>query len=120
MLIACLGKVPTHTTFMIRTKLSKLHISPIRLHSVSSFRITSSVNNLWYMLPTVRLSPFGSPIIRKYTKPFNAFKRHGKYPYVSKCNDKRYVCCIHLFIKTNIKSSVNDRQVSIINDNDMD
>ena len=44
MLIACLGMVLTHTTFMIRTKLAKLHISPIRLHSASSVLIPSSVN----------------------------------------------------------------------------
>ena len=44
-LIACLGIVLTHTTFMIRTKLAKLHISPISLHSASSVRIPSSVNN---------------------------------------------------------------------------
>ena len=58
-LIACLGIVLTHTTFMIRTKLAKLYISPIRLHSASSVRIRSSVNNFQNMLPTVRLSPLG-------------------------------------------------------------
>ena len=119
-LIACLGKVPIHTTFMIRTKLSKLHISPIGLHSVSYVRIPRSVDNFYNMLPTIRLSPLGSPIIRKYTKLFNAFKRRGMYHNVSKCNVKRCVCCIHLCTKTNITSSVNGRQFSIINDNDMD
>ena len=43
-LIACLGMVLTHTTFMIRTKLLKLHISPIRLHFASSVCVPSSVN----------------------------------------------------------------------------
>ena len=68
---------------MIRTKITKLHLSPISLHSASSVRIPSSVNNFRDMLPTIRLSPLGSPIIRKYTKPFNAFKRRGMYPNVS-------------------------------------
>ena len=61
------------------------------------------------MLPTIRLSPLGSPIIRKYTKPFNAFKRRGMYPNVSKCNAKRCVCCTHLCIKATITSSVNGK-----------
>ena len=54
---------------MIRTKLANLHISPSWLHSVSSVRIPSSVNNYRIMLPNIRLS-----IIMNYTKPFNAFK----------------------------------------------
>ena len=77
---------------MIITKLAKLHISPIRLRLASSVRIPSSVNNFWNMLPSIRLSPLGSPIIRKYTKPFNAIKRRGMHPYVSKRNAKRCVC----------------------------
>ena len=105
---------------MIRTKLTKLHLSPISLHSAYSVRIPSSVYNFWDMLPTIRLSPLGPPIIRKYTKPFNAYKRRGMYPNVSKCNAKRCVCCIHLCTKTTITSSVNGRQFSIINNNDMD
>ena len=70
MLIACLVMVLTHTTVMIRMKLTKLHLSPISLYSASSVCIPSSVNNFRDMLPTIRLSPLGSPIIRKYTKPF--------------------------------------------------
>ena len=31
-----------------------------------------------------------------HSKPFNAFKRRGMYPDVSKCNAKRCVCCTHL------------------------
>ena len=84
--IACDGMVLTHTTFMIRTKLTKLHLSPISLYSASFVHIPSSVNNFRDMFPTIRLSPLWSPIIRKYTKPFNAFKRRGIYPNVSKCN----------------------------------
>ena len=113
--IACLGMVLTQTTFMIRTKSAKLHIYPIKLHSASSVRIPSSVNIFWNMLPTIRLSPLGSTIIRKYTKPFNAFKTN-----VSKCNAKRCVCCTHLCTNTTITSSVNGRQFSIIDDNDID
>ena len=52
--------------------------------------------------------------------PFNAFKRRGMYPNVSKCNAKRYVCCTPLCTKTTITSSVNGRQFSIINNNDLD
>ena len=96
-LIACLGMVLTNTTLMIRTKLTKLPLSPISLHSASSVRIASSVNNSRDMLPTIRLSPLESSIIRKYTKPFNAFKRSGMYPNVSKCNAKRCLC-LHTFM----------------------
>ena len=38
---------------MIRTKLTKLHISPISLHSASYVRIPSSVNNFGEMLLTI-------------------------------------------------------------------
>ena len=62
-LIACLGMVLTQTTFMIRTLLAKLNISPIRLHSTSYARIPGSVNNFWNILLTIKLSPLGSPII---------------------------------------------------------
>ena len=55
---------------MIRMKLTKLHLSSISLYSASSVCIPSSVNNFRDMLPTIRLSPLGSPIIKKYTKPF--------------------------------------------------
>ena len=118
--IACLGMVLTHTTFMIRTKLTKLHLTPISLHSASSVRIPTSFNNFRDMLPTIRLPPLGSPIFRKYTKPFNAFKRRGMYPNVCRCNAKRCVSCTHLCTKTTITSSVNGMQFSIINNNDMD
>ena len=110
----------THTTFMIRTKLTKLHLSPISLHSASSVHIPKSVINFRDMVPTIRLSPLGSPIIREYTKPLNAFKRRGMYPNVSNCNAKRCACCTHLCTKTTITSSENGRQFSIINKNDMD
>ena len=105
---------------MIRTKLAKLHTSPIRLHLASSVCIPSSVYNFQDIFPTIRLSPLGSHIIRTYTKPFNAFERRGMYPNVSKCNAKKCACCTHLCTKTTITSSVNGRQFSIINNNDMD
>ena len=119
-LIACLGIVLTHTTFMIRTKLAKSHITPIRLHSASSVCTPSSFYNFWNRLPTIRLSPLGSPIIRMATKSLYAFKRRGMYPNVSKCIAKRCLCWTHLCTKTTITSSVNGRQFSIINYNDMD
>ena len=72
------------------------------------------------MLPTIRLSPLGSPIIRKYSKPFNEFKKRGMYPNVSKCNAKRCDCCTHLCTKITISSSVNGGRFSIIKINDMD
>ena len=97
-----------------------LAISPISLHLASSVRIPSSVNNFRDMHPTIRLSPLRSPIIWKFTKPFNAFKRRGMYSNVSKCNAKRCVCCTNLCTKTTITSSVNGRQFSIINYNDID
>ena len=110
MLIACLGMVLTHTAFNDKNENNKITFISISLHFASSVRIPSSVNNFRDMLPTIRLSPLGSPIIRKYTKPFNAFKRCGMYPNVSKCNAKRFVCCTHLCTKTTITSSVNGRQ----------
>ena len=55
-----------------------------------------------------------------FTEPFNAFKRRGMYPNVSMCNVKRCVCCTHLCTKTTITSSVNGRQFSLINNNEMD
>ena len=119
-LISCLGMILTHTTLMIRTKITKLHLSPFSLHSESSVCIPSSVNNFRGMLPTIRLSPLASLIIRNYTKPFNAFGRREMYPNVSKCNAKRCVCCTHLCTKTTITSSVNGRQFSIINNKDID
>ena len=72
------------------------------------------------MLSTIRLSPLGSPIIRRYNKPFIAFKWRRMYPNVSKWNAKKCVCCTHLCTKTTITISVNGRQFSIINNNDMD
>ena len=103
---------------MIKTKVTKLQISPIWLHS--SVCIPFSVNNFRNMLPTIKLSPLGSPIIRKFTNPFYVIKRCEMYPNVSNCKDKRCVCCTHLCTKTTITSSVNGRQFSIINNNYLD
>ena len=66
----------------------------------------------------MRLSLLASPIIRKYTKPLNAFMKSGMFPNVSNYNAKRCVCCTHLCSKTTIASSVSGRQFSIINNND--
>ena len=54
--------VTEYAALMIRTKITKLHLSPISLHSASSVRIPSSVNNFRGMLPTIRLFSLGSPI----------------------------------------------------------
>ena len=108
------------SVYMIHNKIAKVNISPIRLHSASSVRICCSVNNVRNMLPTIRLSPPGSFIIRKYSKPFNAFKRRGMYANVSKCYAKKCVCCTHLCTKNTITSSINGWQFSIINNNDLD
>ena len=56
----------------------------------------------------------------KKKQTFNAFERRGMYSNVSKCNAKRCVCCTHLCTKTAITSSVDGRQFSINNDNDID
>ena len=98
-LIACLGVVHN---FNDKNETNKITFIS---HSASSVRIPSSVNNFWDILPTIRLSPLGSSIFRKYTKLFNAFKRCGRYPNVSKCNAKRCVCCTHICTKTTITSS---------------
>ena len=49
MSIACLGMVLTHTTFMIRTKLTKLHISSISLHSASSVLVLLSIFRICFL-----------------------------------------------------------------------
>ena len=54
----------SYAPFKGHNKIIKLHLSPISLHSASSVRIPSSYNTFWDMLPTIRLSPLGSPIIR--------------------------------------------------------
>ena len=95
-LITCLGMVFLYTPNIIINKLAKSQISPIRLHSASSVRISSSNNTFQNMLPTIRLSPLGLSISRKYTKPFNAPKRHRTYPNVSKCNAMMSLFCTHL------------------------
>ena len=41
------------------------------------------------------------------------------FPNVSHCNAKRCVCCTHLCTKPTNTSSVNGRQFSIINNNDL-
>ena len=79
-----------------------------------------SINNFRNILHPIWLSPLGSPIIRKYSTPFNVFKRRGMYANVSKCNVKKCVFCTHLCTKNTITSSINGRQFSIINNNDLD
>ena len=84
-----------------------IKIAKLQLHLASSVHIPCSVNNFQNVLLSIRLSPLGSPILRKYTKPYNAFKRRGMYPNVSKCNAKRCVCCTHLCTTSTFTSSAN-------------
>ena len=48
--------------FNDKNELTKLHLSPISLHSASSIHIPTSDNNFRDMLPTIRYSPLGSPV----------------------------------------------------------
>ena len=110
-----------------------INLTPIRLNSMSSVRISYSVNDFKSFLPFVsirplnlystsrinlhglsnfnilrnnsfiRLSPIRSPILQKYSNPF---KRPGMYPNVSKCNAKRCNCCVHLCTKPIIILSI--------------
>ena len=93
-----------------KSTLNILSLSSVNLHGITNSNVFH--NNL-----RIRLSPLKSPILRKYTNPF---KRCGMYPSISKCNAKRCKCCKHLSIKTNVTSSVNDRQFSVINKSELD
>ena len=42
------------------------------------------------------------------------------YPNISKCNTKSCTCCNHLICQSNIISSVNHRQFSVVNNSDLD
>ena len=44
------------------------------------------------------------------------YRRSVVYPSISKCNPKRCSCCKHLCCKSTIKSHVNCRQLSVIED----
>ena len=119
MSIACLGMVLTHKTLMIRTKLTKLHLSPISFHSASSVCIPSSVNNFQDMLPTISYLFLGHLLS-------GSILNHLMHSKDAKCIlmllsvMPRGVYVAHIYVlKFTITSSVNGRQFSIINNNDM-
>ena len=123
---------------MTITNRLKITLTPLRLHSASSVRI--SINNFLTLIPALRLrplnllsassvnlhgladtsifhnnlrvmlSPLKSPVLRKYSYPF---KRPGMYPSISKCNAKRCNCCMHLCTNSTVTSSV-------VNNSDLD
>ena len=120
MSIACLGMVLTHKTLMIRTKLTKLHLSPISFHSASSVRIPNSVNNFQDMLPTISYLFLGHLLS-------GSILNHLMHSKDAECilmflsAMPRGVYVAHIYgLKFTITSSVNGRQFSIINNNDMD
>ena len=63
-------------------------------------------------MPPDKLSPLKSHVLRKYSNPF---KIPDMYPSISKCNAKRCNCCKHVWSKSTVTSSVNDRIFSVIN-----
>ena len=125
----------------------KITLTSLRLHSASSVRIPNSINNFRTLIPALRLRPLNllsassvdlhglantsifhnnlrvmlsllkSPVLRKYSNPF---KRPGMYPSISKCNAKRYKCCMHLCTNSTVTSSVNGRKFSVVNNSDLD
>ena len=137
---------PIHTNMTITNRV-KIKISPLRLHAASYVRIPTSTHSFRDLLPTVRirplnlfsassvdlhgvsntnvlynnlrvrLSPIKSPVLRKYLNPF---KRPSMYPSISKCKAKGCNFCQHLCTNTTIKSSVNGRTFSVINNSDLD
>ena len=104
---------------MLRTKITKLHLSPISLHSASSVRIPSSVKNVRYMLLPLDYLLLGHLLSGNILN-------HLMHPKDAECiimflsAMPRGVCCTHLCTKTTITLSVNGQQFSIINNNDMD
>ena len=96
-----------HTSFMIRTKVAKLNISPIRLHSASSVPIPSSVNNFRNMLLLFDILNhlMHSKDVESILMFLSAMPRGVSVAYI-------YVLKLPL--------SVNGRQFSIINNNDLD
>ena len=140
------GITTLHTTMTITNRL-KITLTPLRLHSASSVRIPNSINNFRTLIPALRLrplnllsassvnlhglpntslfhnnlrvmlSPLKSPVLRKYSNPF---KRPGMYPSISKCNAKRFNCCMHLCTNSTVTSSVGGRKFSVVNNSDLD
>ena len=98
--------------------LPSVRIRPLKLFSASYINLQGVANtkvlrnNL-----RVRMSTLKSPILRKY---INSFKWRGMYPSISKCNAKRCSYCKQLCTTSTVTSSVNGRQLSVINNTDLD
>ena len=105
-----LGGITNLQTIMSITYSLTIALTPVRLHSVSSFRISHSVHKFRNLIPSVKLqplnlgstssinfnglnnasifhkcfriklSPLKSPVLRKYSNPF---KRPDMYPSTS-------------------------------------
>ena len=101
------------STARFNSLLPTVYVSALKLHSVSSINDASNYNIVSNHL-RIRLSPIKSPILLKYK---NLYKRNDMYPNISKCNAKSCTCCNHLICQstTCIISSVNHRQVSVVN-----
>ena len=127
--------------------ITRVTLTPLRLHSASSVRIPNSINNFRTLILAVRLralnllsassvnrhdlantsifhnnlrvmlSPLKSPVLRNF---FNPFKRPGMYPSITKCNAKRCNCCMHLCTNSTVTSSVNGRKFLVVNNSDLD
>ena len=140
------GITTLHTTMTITNRL-KITLTPLMLHSASSVRIPNSIYNFRTLIPALRLrplnllsvssvklhglantsifhnnlwvmlSPLKSPVLRKYSNPF---QRPRMYPSISKCNAKRCNCCMHLCTSSTVTSSVNGRKFSVVNNSDLD
>ena len=132
---------------MTITNRLKVTLTPLRLHSASSVRVPYSINNFQTFIRAlglrrlnllsassvslhglantsifhnnlwVILSPLKSPVLRKYSNPF---QRPGMYPSISKCNAKTCNCCMHLSTNSTVTSSVNGRKFSVVNNSDLD
>ena len=113
MSIACLGMVLTHTTLMIRIILTKLHLSPISLHSTYSVRIPSSVNNFG-----ICFLPLGYLLLGHLLS--GSIIHHLMHSKVAECilmspsaMQRGVSVFTHLCTKITITSSVNGRQYLI-------
>ena len=110
-------QIPSSTR-NFNTMLHSIKIRPLNILSVSSVNLHGITNSsVFHNNLRIRLSPLKSPILRKYTNPF---KRCGMYPSMFKCNAKRCKYCKHLRTKTTVTSSVNGRQISVINNSELD
>ena len=77
-----------------RTLIPAVWLRPLNLLSASSVNIHGlAITSIFHNNLRAMLSPLKSTALRKYSNPF---KRPGMYSSLSKCNAKRYNCCMHL------------------------